>query len=465
MKNVLIGLLLIVVVAVGVLPFYGGVKTQEQLNQFVSFIEGNPGYQAEWKSYNKGWLKTDATLAISLDIPSPALSEKIELLMNYNLNHGPVLVTDGFKIGWFSGEITLDKDAEGWLKENLQLDSNEPFWQSSLFMAISGDVSFEDRTLPVTLNMDGDELKIDAYSGSGTFSSGGKFSYSGSLPGLSLSAEDGQMQMGELKASMAMDLSSGAGSMSAPGNIDLSIASFNGEIEKERFSLNNLFLKGQNVLAENTELMNMSASFGLNEMTFGEYNIQDAEVNYSFDNTSIAFMEKLGEAMNQAGGDPSAMAMVGMQMMGIAMSDYIPHGPSIKINKVAFTMDEGSFLLTANARIPEGTSVANPMLLASAVDVVADVTVDKALALMLMEKKAFNDIQTQQALYGSMEEEGAEPVSEEEMKEMAKQQTEMQVNMVVMQGMLLEENGKLISKFEFKNGQPSINGQPMPMGF
>ncbi|GHF20737.1 hypothetical protein GCM10017044_14560 [Kordiimonas sediminis] len=92
-------------------------------------------------SLDRGWFSTDVTLTISLPHHlrrgDPTLSDDSTLNLNYNVEHGPFFLTDGFKLARSRSEMSL----EAILGENTAVTLLTPtFAEMTTVISFSGDI-------------------------------------------------------------------------------------------------------------------------------------------------------------------------------------------------------------------------------------------------------------------------------------------------------------------------------------
>lgn len=455
-----LALVIVIAAVVGGAPFMGGKKAKSQLDYFVAQLDSNPSYTAYWVSYQQGWLKSSGQLEVGLDLgPNFAGGDTISLVVDFEVEHGPVLLGYG-GLGWYAGHVDLNSDTDGWLHDKLTIEGEGSFWQLDFVTDLSGVTSFSDKTLKFTLQLEDGTLEMTPYEGSGSFYADGRMEYNALLPLIRLAATDGVIDTKNTSLSVAAEFSEGYNHNFPPSNGELVIESISGEVSGESLDIQNVSMSSFMEYSEDKKLTKSSVTFKMDAFEGFDEKVEDAAMEFSADRISVAFLEKYLE-MSQGldPNNPNAASMLGFQLLGVAMSELIPHGPVISVDKLAFKTPEGDFDLDASVSVADGAAqVANPMGMVSFIKAAANLRVSQTLAEKLAKKSAREQVEAQVSQIDTA-------VTEEEIEQMVRDQVDMQLSMMVIQGFVVLKDGDYVSEFTFENGQAQINGKPMPLPF
>jgi len=464
MKKFVIGLICVLLVALLVLPFVGSYKTEQTFNQWIAQVNQTSAYDLSWESYDKGWLQTKAVLKAGLK-PGAMLGEKPWYLpLHVKLNHGPVLWLDGARLGWFSGEFFLDEEHEMWLERNLQKQGEGSFFVSEIHMNLAAETTLKDRSLPFSFaTAEGETIALSAYTGEGAISRSGKVEYTGKLASFNVSGGDyAEGSIEQIAFDIRSDFGSKVGEFIVPGYGEFSI----GKIalkgtEEWVFDVGQLSLSSDMQLNADKSLANIKIKGSFADMEFMGEKISNAQLDLGFSNFSVLFLDQY-LAVIQAGYDAESDTnqMLATQAMNLATQHLLPGGPQIHVDALAFTTREGSLEFDGHLAVaPEAAQLTgNPMAMISHVALDASLLVDKPLAFRLMRQSTMNDLDAAQF-------EGGGQMTDAEKEALADNQTQMKLDMLTLQGMLIDKGEKYSGEFHFKNGKAELNGRAMPLPF
>jgi len=467
MKKVLLALIGIILVALVVMPFVAGHKTQQTLESWVAQMNEMGSYDFSWEEYQKGWLGTEAVLKVSLELPAGLDGEVTELNewtipLQLSLHHGPILWRDGLKPGWFSGEFYLSGTHQDWVDQNLSVEGDGRFFVSKVVMDLAGNATIRDHSLPFKVSKDGSQFELSGYQGEGTIKRDGLLDYSGVLSSMTVTGGESNLQMENMKFGMNSDFGDKVGRYAIPGSAKFSLASMNlATAEGKAVLMRDGNFSSDLVFNAEKTTGNMRMVMAFSEMQLFEDKVEDAKFDFSFNNLSLSFLNKYMELVEQvvdSGGETNPM--LAMQMMGLVSSDLLPAGPQINIHQLGFKTPEGILDFNGSLAVsPEAAkAMSNPMAILSHVTVDAALNADKPLVFRLVRQNVLKDLNKTQF-------EGGNQMTEDEKQSLADNQTQMQIDMLTIQGMLVDKGEKYQTLFEFKDGKAVLNGQPLPLPF
>lgn len=454
-------------VALVAMPFVAGQKTQQSLDAWVAQMNGLGSYSFSWEKYQKGWLSSEAVLKVGLKLPSgldDAMGELQDwtIPLQLNLHHGPILWRDGVKPGWFSGEFYLSKEHQDWVDQNLSVEGEGPFFVSKVVMDLAGNATIRDRSLPFKVSKDDGQFELAGYQGEGSIARGGLVQYNGILSALTVGGGDGNLQMDNIKFRMSSDFGAKVGQYALPGSAEFSLGSVQGAIgDGQSLIMKDLSFSSDMSFNADKTAGDMRLVMAFAEMNLLEEKIENAKFDFSFNRLSLAFFNKYMEIVQQiVDGGGETNPMLAMQMMGLVSSDLLPAGPEIIINQLGFKTPEGALDFNGSLAVsPEAAKdMSNPMAILGHITVKAALNADKPLVFRLVRQNTLKDLNQAQF-------EGGNQMTEDEKQSLADNQAHMQLDMLTIQGMLVDKGEKYQSLFEFKDGKAVMNGNPLPLPF
>lgn len=471
MKKVFLAVIgiLLVAVALAVLPFWAGQKSQQSLDHWVAQMNQLGGYDLRWEKYQRNWMDTEAVLRVGLKMPASLkdldVVEDLSLPLQVHLHHGPVMWRDGAKIGWFSGKFYLSGEHQSWVEKNLTVDGEGPFFVSEIQMDLLGKTTIRDRSLPFEVNLEEDnQLVLAGYQGEGTVSRNGLVQYRGILSAVNVRGEDEKdnMQLKDMEFRVNSDFGGKVGQYLIPGSAEFTLASMSASGDAgEAFSLRDATFSTDMTFNKEKTAGNMRMVMAFGELNVLEEKVENAKLDFSFNNLSVTFLDKYMELVQQMyNGGGEVNPLLAMQMMGLVASDLLPAGPQLSIKELGFKTAEGALSFNGKVSVsPEAAkSMSDPMAMLSHITMDAAFSADKPLAFRLARESALKDLNAEQF-------EGGEQMTEEEKQALADNQAQMKLDMLIIQGTLVDKGEQYQSQFSFKNGKAEVNGQPLPLPF
>lgn len=460
MKKMIFAVCALVLAVIVTGPLLAAWKTEDELNRLLTQINTDPAYSLEWVSYDKGWLATDAVMAATLNnYPNP-LAPAV-LPVQVRVNHGPLLIADGFSVGWFSGHVHLAEEQDGWLKDRLTPSRKGPIWQTRMHMDLAGLLSFHDASQPFDLLLEETRVQVAEYRGEGRLRPSGTLEYSAELPRVQLYAEGSELHLERIELLLTLDLNAAHTSYVMPGQGKLIVGSVNGSgPDDDVMHMTDFRLSTKSQLDATQTLADMDLAMSFGSLDFLGEKLDNAVFEASLKRMSLAFLQRYSEASAavevQADID---LALLALELMQPILSDLLPNGPSLSLSPVAFSTPEGSLEFSADVKVsPDAVGLNSVFELAQYLTVDAALVVDKALAVRMMEQSTRRDLLAEQF-------EGGGVMSDADLEETARRQAQFKLNMMVIQRMLVQEKGRYRAVLSYANGQALLNGQPVPLPF
>lgn len=442
-------------------PIFGAYKSQQSLDELVEHLN-QAGYQAHWHSYDRGWLRSRGVLSVHLRDQPDWLGEGGALPWVFDIHHGPVMVTQGMRPGWFAGTVTLEAEREQWLQSLVQVEGSGPLLQSRFNMSLLGLVSLNDRVLPFQIEEAGTKIRVEGYQGSGHINARRQLHYAGALSGITLD-QPGSLgfQLQQLEFVAHSDLSKLQVRNIVPGEFLVSL----GSLKVDDYAGEPVLLEGASasthvVFNEAQTLADISVKTQFDRFVLDDADLHNAQFHIELERLSLAFVDQyltIQEASRTTGQPPAALLR--FQLLGLAMKEWIPHGPSIDIKRWSFESNYGLWDLQASISLsPEAAKERNPMALSQHLKIHSDLRLGKPLAFELAALSTRNELREQAFLTGEL-------MSEEAFDLAVQEQAQMKLDLLLIQRMLVDEGETYRSKFEFKDGRALLNEQPIPLPF
>jgi len=188
--------------------------------------------------------------------------------------------------------------------------------------------------------------------------------------------------------------------------------------------------------------------------------VTDAVLDLGFAGISVLFLDQYLRMLQSQYEGEGAEPFSAMQAMGMASEHLLPAGPEMHLDSLAFTTREGSLTFEGHVAVaPEAAKqMGNPIAMLSYLTADASLLVDKPLAFRLVRQSTMKDLNAAQF-------EGGNQMTDDEKEALADNQTHMKLDMLTVQGMLMDKGERYSSEFHFKDGKAELNGQPLPLPF
>lgn len=474
MKKVILAVVVIAILGAGI-PFYAGIRAQQELDRVVDLIDSSPAYAASWQTYNKGWLTTQARLVVSLDLAVAGKpEEKIDIPLDIAIDHGPLISDEEAKVGWFSYAVTLPEEQSEYLKELVETKSGDELLSNKGYVDLSGTVTFRDQIQAFVAKDDGFNIDYAGYSGKGTVSSSGLMVYGASSNKVKFSADDSEgtavvVDIDALKIQYEADFGKLLpGSNLMPSKAEMTIPAITVTAGDKKSSLNNSRLLAAVELPKNSGTVDIKVVMSVASGQLGDKAFSNAVMDLGYNNISLMLMDRyvsmMEEMVNAQTPDPDKYFSEDV------LREAISHTPEFVLNKLEITLPEGAFNGNFTIKMQEVDGVdpamlkTNPMAMINGISIDLLAQMDKGLAEKMAYLQAQSGIEAQ--LQAEKEAGSEGEYSDEQKEEMITAQAGMTLQMLIGQGLIVEENGRYQGSFQFKKGETLINGKPsqLPLG-
>lgn len=469
MKKIIVAVAVIAATIVA-LPLVGGKKAQTELNELVTMIDDSPGYQASWVTYQKNWLTTDATLHIVFTsaLDAGEEPESVDLPLTLAIAHGPILFGHTPSVGWFDFNVQLTEEQSGYLSEHVEKTGSGELLQIRGYMNLAGVLTLENKILPFTATDDDFNLTFDGYQGWGSLHPSGEFRYTGELGQWSLEAEDVAMNAAASTLELESDYSKIVrGTNLMPSHLDYQLPSATLKVDDETMTMEKMSLVGNVSLPEEQPVVDMFFSLGFKKGQIDDQTVENFELEFSYDRISLElvkqYMKLANDMLENPGVEPDPAAYFSNEVVAEALT----YKPGLSLNKMNMVLPEGKLksALSLSMEPVDGVDptalMANPLAALNGLLMDLHVTMDKPLAKKMAEAQAEKSITAQ------MEAEKDAGVvgnyTDQQITDMISQEAEMMLQMMVLQGVVVETEDQYTCDFKLHKGETIVNGKPMPL--
>ena len=474
MKKLFVVLLVVVVLAF-VMPFYAGFKAKQELDQVVVLLNSNPGYEAEWSYYEKSWLATEAVLRIALNAGvdgDSGAARIIDIEVNIAIEHGPILPSTPVSLGWFAYNLKLSEQPSHYLSQYLTTKEGGDLFYSDGYMTLAGIVHVNNQVAPFTAESDGVKANFDGYIGAGTLEPSGLFRYAGEAEGLTLIIDDlGERAEITLSASsLALESDYGRlvkGTNMMPSKVTYKLPKVSMLADGSLSEFNDIAVNAEATLPEGAGIIDFVMGLKVANGYLDDEKINNLELVFSYDRISLQFIQGYMKMMEDSLANPDRMPDFTAYFTDEVIAEALGYQPGFSVKTLAFELVDGTFKTDMTLRIDTMDDVnsaliaANPMVLLQNILLDLNVLVDKPLAERLAKTQTLGAVEAR-----IIEEQEAGAVgtyTEEQVQEMVSQEAVMMLEMLIMQGLIVDEKDSYKSTVKLEKGETVINGSPMPI--
>jgi len=422
-------------------PWYAGNQLESNFDKIVQRMNTNGVVKFEKTSYEKGIFSSTTNLKVSLDFNAlgPAAqklnlhNEDLSLNLIGEIKHGPFLFHDGisFAIGNIAFQPVLTKKQQ---QEVTKLfGKTNPFalnmrlkWNKDIelggsvipFKSPDGTVDSKTMTLGVSVT-DNDKRMLTHFNWGGLTAN---IKEKGVDKG---SVEVGNVVLTSDQKQVIKDLWMGNGAF------DIDEIKFSSKNKSTTGIFKKFHVLSISNIDDKKEFIKGRVSIKLDKATVNKVDYVE-NLNYivSFKHVDAISLQKLTTAIRdaqKAGGSQQAMQMaMGMQLMGI-LPELVKKGFSINIDALDAKILGGELKSKLEINIAKGTDVTKGMAAIAGISAKLNISVERSLLSKF-------------------------PMANPQM-----------VQGLISQGLIVEKAGVLSSKAEFKGGQLTVNGKPIPL--
>jgi len=424
MKKIII-ILLVIVAALAVSPFFIGSQAESKVRDMYSKASEYPNLNFEITEYNQGWFSSDVKIKLLFDVAGAPVTDEDLVIITQKMQHGPLLWKSG-GLGFGLADIQYGLEFPKEIQDELQDIKTDSVSVTSR-LAFDGSSASSIAISPFTLNKQNNQVIINEGKFDASVNMSGKILVDGNWQGMQVKEEDRLIL--DLK-----DLSINADQSLIDGEMFSKTALFEGDfsmgvetVDVKGYSAADSFNVNGISLTSETKFTNDLGKIGF---VLGAKKI--SAVGQEFDNLTYDLsLQNINKqtvlAMNNLmmeNSDPEAMMMEYQNLL----PELFKQNPSVALNKLGVTTSVGEIDTNALIKVNgEMYDANNPMSLMAALDAKAN---------------------------------GHAPASFFDNFGMGSD-----IEMMVQQNMLVRDGDNIKFDVSFKNGELLLNGAPMPMGF
>lgn len=498
---------LVILLAICSAPFLFGILAERQIKQFVQTISPNSDVKLALQTYNKGWFKSDVSFTVQInssqihrvvnqftDHPLDPQIQSIVLNGTTTIFHGPII---------FSKELSNNKmltfgKAALVFNASLSSDSQKLLMNNfiGVFPTVAGtaDIGFGNkinialRTTPLNLQQKNTDNSARFSQMKGTWKVNlsdkfidGSYEISGvglSGNGMSLNAENivaSYQGEGEI-----FNITPHLGIMNETVKVPHAVVQQN---QKTIFELNNGKLFNQSVLNDNkydvTQIIELDKII-YQDKTYGPgryivvfKHIDPAAANQfirQLNALKVAKTEKERNYLTLAGISSFVQFFTKGAELDLSFDLMTPEGPIAARSQANFNQQSGDVSSTAatttnSANAPVGLDFIKKLKLNVEVKLPIALTENVFTSIneqYLEHQKATQKAATEKSQPNATTESNPAPLvnkSEEEIQQLAEQNTKQQLSQLINRGVLIESNGNYQMTIQLKDGEVLVNGK------
>ncbi len=457
-------------------PFIGGLKAEKELQKIVQAIDEYPGYQVQWLEYDRGWFATEATLSVGFDAAlwpvvgnegvdneeaDDEAAQLPSLPLNIHIDHGPLLLSEQSALGWYAWQLDLTQEQTQWLEERLDVASDEQLYQAQGHVGLFGSIEFSDELQAFTVSDEQGNVfvRTNGYSGSGTVDMAGMLSYSGVIGHMDFTSEDALLSLGDTAIRSNGDLSRMDWEhFLYPSDFFMNVSTVHVQGGDRELSVTNAVFEGALVMAEGENFFDLIATVSAGNVESSDVKVEQAAVTFAYENISVSAYEAymdMAAAMVEA---PDQQVDYQQFFTPEIMQEFIANGPAFGLRNISFSTPQGdlkgSFRLGLKEDFVMPPQMTNPLMLIQALTLDSLLDVDRPLAMVLLGQSS--RAQVEESMAGDPE------VTEADIDAAVQQQAQQKLDMLIAQGIVVEEGDSLQAQVEFANGELLLNGTPTP---
>lgn len=494
MKKVFIGLVLIIVLGcVGASFFFGGEAENQFKHSVKAFdkalqdkmlqVPSSPQVNLVVKDYDKGIFSSSAKLRVKVDLsampmPLPRAMSKISYDLDLKINHGPFILSL-MKPGmaYVESSAQLPKNIIDKVKQQLSKDSTLPQLDLSFFLNLDESSMFKTsiptftiipkqfpgkliwKGMDMTYNMSKDFTHVYGTSVMNGIDFKSPFA----------NADVSQVQMtSDLRAS-DYGLWVGTGSFNVP-SIRVSARGQNVfDLSKFKLDSSANIKEGLLELSMSSSLASITSkakSFGPANMVFMVKNL---------DAKALADVQGVLQQLKDARRLPKDKVEDLTQKLDVQFPKLLARGAELSLSNANFKMPQGLLSASLNIKVPAGIKVTKSMDLVEHVQAKGSLKTPVVLVKKQLFRQAFRQVRYQQRILQRQARkaqslaalsndtgvvrstESPKRMTRMEMKKLAKQKVENQLNKLLGKQLLIQEDDAYLLKFTFNKGHLFVN--------
>jgi uncharacterized protein YdgA (DUF945 family) len=467
MKKALLVVIVLIVVAVLGLPLLTGMMTQARIEERVAELDRNPFFAVEVAGYDRGWLAASSRIELGIDpqyagqfgagTPGGAMLEQ-RLPVVLEVNHGPVIFSDGVQIALSSVVATFDPESPTSVLARDQLGMPYIF-QLRGHGPLTGGFVFEADIPPVDYGDGANDLTFSGLRIDGTLR-GNRVTSRGNIDSFDLTSAFTTAVIEQVNFDMDSEYEvGGLGTGSGEFSIARVVVTSPMAGTEPLFTAQGLRV-GQEYASDDSGRMRISLNYGAQSVAAGtSFSLADAELGIAVADLDAEAMREIQLVMGQ---QPAAAPDEVFAALVPVFERLVEGGPNLTVDPIRFAMNGEPFFAKIlvdvdPAALPPAVTrdYQDPSLWIAAATVTAEAQVSKVLAQDL----------AQQAMRMQLAGSGDPSLTEEDIAAQAEAQVGLMLVQLTGMGMLQDTGDSYTTSARFASGTLTVNGTPVPLGF
>lgn len=462
-------LVTVAAISVAIAPKIIGLYIIENLNSRVAQINQIPSYRAKVKEVNSGWFTSSAVIELSLSLPEmdAELQNAFTFQLNFNAQHGPILLGDQPGIGREAWSISYRGEQ---LRKHLDYAADQAFYTYNAKTNLFGITSINDKIQPfsaqTTENNAPVNIQFSGYTGAGDIK-GEQISYAGKVDKVSF-AGSGKLATIEniqvdshLNASIEQIFSGDMYDSLSKVSIN-SINLDDTENSALKSTIKNTVINVESVTEKANKLFHILSSYAVESYDVMGSVGQNLLLNLDLKNLSSdffkAYQAQMQEVAQSPQSDPVAVQQQLLEFINNNVLDLLIASPEMNMAQLSGTIDTGKFNAQLLTKIVNVTALPDNLLdngfwlshLQASTHIEMDKNVAELLAVQIVKSQLKSNPQMADA-------------SAEQIDEIALQQAPIMIDNLIQQGLLQVTATGIKLVAELKDSQAILNGNPVPL--
>ena len=475
MKNPLLIGSGVALLALGTAPYFISNDVESKFNQTIEYINSNAAYSADVATYEKGWFSTHAEVDIGLDLQAimaaqgEPIDPNIELdnysvRVHYDVHHGLFYFGENAGVGLAQFSVTAPADS---LRQLLSWDENAPIYQIQGTIGLLGALNYEDQITSFTFkDEDSDStFTFSGYQGK-AISLGGTTQYEGNAESFTGISSEFGLDVEKVAVSLNWNgdfiAAISGGLFDSKAIFSIADIRFSAEsLGEEQIALNELVFDVITKIDEVKNNANIEVIYSLKSLNAKGYNASDLSLGIAVNNLDMDFMRAYQTFANET--IFTQPELLESEMQAFVSANLLPllsASPELNITQLTGTIPEGSFEGTLNTKLVDISSLpdnlANPTFWVS--HALADAKLSADEGIVKLAATSYVKSQLRASPQG-------QELSDEEISEIAVQQSSNVLAMFTQQGFITADEGKYNTELSLENGKAQINGTEIPLPF
>lgn len=452
-------------------PKFIGDNVESQIKEMTDALNEHAVYGAEIIEYKKGWFTSTADIALSINVNDIFNAQNIttsnatevsnpSVIAKLVAHHGPIYVGDSIGIGQVQYSVVLEGDA---FREHMQWDDSRPFYRNQGVVGLLGGLSYNDELPAITASVEDKDfdLSFSGYQGKAE-SAGDAIHFTGVASSLSFSIAEVTTIMSNFNVDMTsygrfIDAINGA---LLASNSTLSVEKITIEkAEEGTVNVNDVVLTTDATLEDEGALANLSMDYTMSSVTADDFEASSLEFGIEFNRIDTEFIKAYQKFNSESLSTPPLETAENLSaLLDEHFLNLLAASPEFNITKMAGTFPEGDIRAHANTKLVNidtlPDNLMNPSFWAKHLE--AELALDAKEEVMVWLTSLYLQNQYQSTVEGAS-------MSDEELRRVALEQAPGVLDFIIMQQLMVKEEGRYRSTIAVKDGFSTVNGTKVPI--